>query len=88
MGSFGPENTFIISHSVTAIQIAKHERLAVVHLNVVHLLLWINPYGGHAAGHAVTYIKNNGSCSVCTERQMVKLVFSMYHYTNTAALVL
>ena len=64
MGSFGPENTPIVSHSMTAIQIAKHERLLVIHLHDVHLLLWINLYGGHAAGHLVIYIKMNGGRSV------------------------
>ena len=64
MGSFGPENTPIVSHSMTAIQIVKHERLMVIHLHDVHLLLWINPYGGRAAGRLVIYIKKTGGRSV------------------------
>ena len=67
MGSFGPENTPSVSRSMTAIQIAKHERLLVIHLPDAHLLLWINLYGGHAAGHLVIYIKMNGGHSVQTE---------------------
>ena len=52
---------------MTAIQIAKHERLLVIHLPNAHLLLWINLYGGRAVGHLVIYIKMNGSHSVHAE---------------------
>ena len=88
MGSFGPENTCSVSHSMTAIQIAKHERLLVIHLPDAHLLLWIHLYGGCAASCLVNYIKMNGGCSVQTERQPVKLVFLLYNYTNTVMHVL
>ena len=64
MGSFGPENTLSVSCSMTAIQIAKHERLLVIHLPDTHLLLWINLYSGCAAGRLVIYIKMNGGHSV------------------------
>ena len=88
MGSFGPENTRSVSHSMTAIQIAKHERLLVVHLPDAHLLLWIHLYSGRTAGRLVNYIKMNGGHSVQTERQPVKLVFLLYNYTNTVMHVL
>ena len=73
---------------MTAIQIAKHERLLVIHLLDAHLLLWINLYSGHAAGHLVIYIKMNGGHSVWTERQTVKLVFLLYNYINTVTHIL
>ena len=88
MGSFGPENTPSVSHSMTAIQIAKYERLLVIHLPNTHLLLWINLYGGHAVGCLVIYIKMNGDRSVRNEQQTVKLVFLLYNYINTGTHVL
>ena len=64
MESFGTENTPIFNHSMASIQIVKHERLMVIHLHDIHLLLWINLYGGCAAGHLVIYIKKTASRSV------------------------
>ena len=67
IGSFGPESTPNVGHSMTTKQIAKHERLLVVHLPDAPLLLWINLYSGRAVGHLVIYIKMNGGHSAHTE---------------------
>ena len=41
-----------------------------------------NPYGGCAAGHLAIYIKKTVGHSVRTEWQTVKIVFSLYKYSN------
>ena len=43
---------------------------------------------GRAAGHAAIYIKKTVGRSVKTERQTVKIVFSLYICTNIVTLIL
>ena len=68
IGSFGPVSIPNVGHSMTAIQIAKHERLLVVlpaqctSVTMDKPLRW-----SFAVGHSVNYIKMNGSHAVHTK---------------------